>query len=345
MEHRQRHGLLAGGNFITDYVKMIEAWPEQDMLASIRSESMSNGGGPYNVLRDLVALGVSFPLEAAGLLGDDTNGRWIRRDCEEHGIDAAQLRTTPDAATSYTDVMCVEADGRRTFFHQRGANALLSEDHVDLAASDAKIFLFAYLLLLDTLDRLDDDGGTGASRLLKRARELGFITAVDTVSSPDPRFRAVVTAAIPHADVFFTNEVEASLILGEQIGPDAASLASAATKIAAMGSPGRVVVHSSQGAVCRQYDGPTCHQPALRVPQSFIKGSTGAGDAFTAGFLSGVHDDCDAEDCLLRGVCVAAASLSHPAPSLGVLPLAECLGLASRFGFQDSCGRLEERVG
>jgi len=335
MSQIARHGLLAGGNFITDYVKIIEAWPKQDMLVNVVSESMSNGGGPYNVLKDLVALGVSFPLEGAGLVGNDANGQWIRRDCDEHGIDATQLRTTRDAATSYTDVMCVKSDGRRTFFHQRGANALLSEDHVDLTASHARVFLLAYLLLLDTLDCLEDDGRTGASRLLERARELGFITAIDTVSSPDPKFRKVVTAAIPQADVFFSNEVEASLILEEQIGTDAASLESAAAKIAALGSPGWVVVHSSQGAVCRQSDGTAVYQPALRLPQDFIKGSTGAGDAFSAGFLSGVHDDCGAADCLLRGVCTAAASVAHPSPSQGVLPLRECLGLAPRFGFQD----------
>ncbi len=56
MNQNVRHGLLAGGNFITDYVKIIDAWPQQDELASIRSQSMSSGGGPYNVLKDLAAL-------------------------------------------------------------------------------------------------------------------------------------------------------------------------------------------------------------------------------------------------------------------------------------------------
>jgi hypothetical protein len=52
-----REGFLAGGNFITDYVKVIDAWPEQDTLASIRSESTSNGANrqarhPAELLRD-----------------------------------------------------------------------------------------------------------------------------------------------------------------------------------------------------------------------------------------------------------------------------------------------------
>jgi hypothetical protein len=50
----QRKGILAAGNFIVDHVKIIDDYPQQDMLASIVSESQSNGGGPYNVLKDLL---------------------------------------------------------------------------------------------------------------------------------------------------------------------------------------------------------------------------------------------------------------------------------------------------
>ena len=135
MNQNARRGLLAGGNFVTDYVKIIDTWPQQDELASIRSQSMSSGGGPYNVLKNLAALKVGFPLEGVGLVGDDANGQWIRRDCDDHGIDTTQLRTTCDAATSYTDAMCVESDGRRTFFHQRGANSQFSAGHVSRLGS------------------------------------------------------------------------------------------------------------------------------------------------------------------------------------------------------------------
>ena len=202
-------------------------------------------------------------------MGDDANGQWIKQDCNDHGIDATQIRTTYDAPTSYTDAMCVKSDGRRTFFHQRGANSQFSVDHVDLTASRAKIFLLGYLLLLDALDQLDEDGRTEASRVLERAREMGFMTAVETVSSPDATFRQVATAALRHADIFFTNEVEASLILGEQINANVTSLGTAAEKIAALGCPGRVVVHSTQGAVCHDHDGTLVCRSALNLPRQF----------------------------------------------------------------------------
>ncbi len=335
MDQTTRHGVLAAGNFITDYVKIIDTWPEQDMLANIASESMSNGGGPYNVLRDLAATGAPFPLEAAGLLGDDANGQWIRDDCRQHGIDTSQLRSTGAAATSYTDAMCVESDGRRTFFHQRGANARFSQQHVDLESSNAKILLLAYLLLLDTLDELDEKGRTEASRLLERARAMGYVTAVETVSATDSTFRDVVVASLRHADLFFANEVEAGLILGKPFDAGSASLQEAAADIAALEAPGRIIIHSARGAVCREPDGTIAIQPALALPSDFIKGSTGAGDGFTTGVLYGFHEGTDIATCLLQGVCVAAQTLTHPTPSQGVRPLTDCLDLATRFGYQN----------
>jgi len=329
-----RSGLLAAGTFVLDHVKLIDAWPEQDMLANITSETKSNGGGPYNVLKDLKALGAEFPLEASGLLGDDPDAAWIRADCHEHDIDTMQLRTTPEAATSYTDAMCVQSDGRRTFFHQRGANSLFAPEHVDLAASGAKIFLLGYLLLLDAMDQLDGDGRTEASKLLGTARSLGYITAVETVSTLDERFRDVVVASLGEADFFFLNEVEASLILDEDVEPNSASLRSAATSLADLGTSGRVIVHCVHGAVCHEPDGTIVTQPSLDLPQDSIDGSTGAGDAFTAGFLYGVHEDADIQQCLLQGVCAAAQSLTHPTASGGMRPLSECMALPDRFSFR-----------
>ena len=118
-----RHGLLAAGNFIIDHVKTIDAFPEQDMLVNITADTASNGGGPYNVLKDLSELGAPFPLAAAGLVGNDPAGDTILTDLSTHGIDTTAVLRTADAPTSYTDAMTVASTGRRTFFHHRGTNA------------------------------------------------------------------------------------------------------------------------------------------------------------------------------------------------------------------------------
>jgi sugar/nucleoside kinase (ribokinase family) len=327
----ERSGVLAAGNFIVDQVKLIDAYPEQDMLASILSESRGNGGGPYNVLKDLAAMGAPFPLEAAGLVGCDADGDWILQDCAAAGIGTAALRQTTDAPTSYTDAMTVASTGRRTFFHQRGANALLGERHFDLQGLTGKIFHLGYLLLLDEMDRLLEDGRTVASRVLESASAAGFHTSVDVVSASHPDFARIVRAALPFTDTLILNEIEAGNALGKNFrGADGDGLEAAARELLEAGVRERVVIHCAEGGVCVAR-GESVRMASLRLPPDFIAGATGAGDAFAAGFLFGLHEDWPAIECLRLAVSAAAACLSDPSASGGLRSVEECLDLARRF--------------
>src|SRR5437762_1738876 len=116
-------GVLAGGNWIIDQVKLIDVYPQPEQLGNIRGQSQGTGGAPYNVLVGLAKSGVSFPLFGAGLVGEDVLGEQILTNCRQHKIDVRHLTRTPKAPTSYTDVMTEQGRGRRTFFHARGANA------------------------------------------------------------------------------------------------------------------------------------------------------------------------------------------------------------------------------
>src|SRR5215212_6622960 len=158
-----RSGVIAGGNWIVDHVKMIDRWPPQDALANIISQESSNGGSPYNVLKNLARLGATFPLEAVGRIGDDEAGRFIRGDCARHRIDATRLLNSSRAPTSYTDVMTESGTGRRTFFHCRGANADLAASDFDFTHTNARIFHLGYLLLLDALDAPTASGTEAAA--------------------------------------------------------------------------------------------------------------------------------------------------------------------------------------
>lgn len=332
-----RNGFFAGGNFITDYVKVIDAWPAQDTLATIRSQSMSNGGGPYNVLKDLSKLAPEIPLEACGLVGNDPNGAWILEDLESAGINVRQIHCSDEVATSYTDAMTVGSTGRRTFFHQRGANALLGPEHFDFRSTSAKVFLLGYLMLLDTLDSMGEDGRTGAARVLGEARKAGLVTAVDCVSEPDGKFRDIVLSALPEIDILFVNEYEIGQVLGREITPDCKSLLAAALELVEESSSRdiQVVLHAAEGAIVACGNGVCEMHPPVALPRSEIAGATGAGDAFAAGYLLGVHRGHGEKDCLRYAVCSAAQSLRDPTPSGGMSLLENCLELEKRHGYRD----------
>lgn len=331
-----RQGLLAAGNFIVDHVKVIQAWPEQEMLATILTESQSNGGGPYNVLKDLAAMGAGFPLEACGLAGEDANGSWIRQDCAASGIDTTQLHLTRERATSYTDAMTVLGTGRRTFFHQRGANALFGPEHCRFDTSQARFFHLGYLMLLDRLDTFAPDGLTWAAQILRAARAASMETSVDMVSTEHPDFHAIARSALPFTDHLIINESEASRVLQYPLAAgDSAALLRAASQLLEAGVQRSVTIHTELGAVSVTDSGEHAIQPSLRLPPGFSKGATGAGDAFAAGLLYGLHESQPLAERLLLAVCTAACSLSHPTPSLGMQSTAACRALADQFPFGD----------
>src|SRR4028119_1161181 len=97
-----RNGILVGGNWIIDLVKIIDVFPGEEKLANILEEYSSNGGSAYNVIKDLARLNVEFPLSAVGLVGEDDRGRRIVEECTGLGVNTDQLRVTSKAATSYT---------------------------------------------------------------------------------------------------------------------------------------------------------------------------------------------------------------------------------------------------
>ena len=331
-------GILAAGNFIIDAVKMISCWPEQEALADIATESYANGGGAYNVLKDLARLQAPMPLYACGLLGADAFGQRILDDLAAHGIDATQMHTTTEAATSYTDVMTLQHNGKRTFFHQRGANSLLNANHIDVAGQQPAIFHLAYLLLLNGLDAPDTAGRTGASYVLKQAQRAGCITTADMVSVDHPQCRQIVSASLPYIDVLFLNEYEAAKLTGlptlqeEKLNYSACE--AAAKDLLQQGVSRLVILHHPQAVLAAGADG-SCHwQPSVALPVERIAGTVGAGDAFAAGVLYGLHQQEPITTCLKWGVCAAAASLLHPASSDGVLPLQDCLQLGARYGYQ-----------
>ncbi len=333
---KDRCGLLAGGNWIVDHVKLIDGWPAQDTLANITSQSDGNGGGSYNVTKNLAKLGCGFPLAGIGLIGRDADGEKIMRDCDAHGIDRSAIVQTSDAPTSYTDVMTVASTGRRTFFHQHGANALLDAVHFDLSKTRARIFYLGYLCLLQKLDAVGGDQHTPASRILEQASGLGLVTAADLVSIGTGDFAAIINPSLPHLDFLFLNEYELARLVGENAVKSPAGLEMQAKKVLECGVRQAVVVHLPEGALCVSRQNQTFMQASVRVPSEMIAGTAGAGDAFAAGFLFGVHEGWDFQRCLELGGCAAAASLRNATCSATIEPWQKCLTLGRQLGFHQN---------
>ena len=334
---KERNGIASAGNWILDITKIIDVYPEQDTLANISEQSSNNGGAPYNVLKDLSKLKAPFPLYGIGLVGNDETGKQIKKDCQYHSIDTSQLSYSSEAGTSYTDVMLVRDTGRRTFYHYRGANALFDLPHIDLKSLPARILHLGYLLLLDSLDEIKNNGLTNASLLLEEARALGFKTTVDLVSENSDRFKRIIIPSLPFIDVLFCNEYEAAKLTDIEINtedPNPEKVKELITRLLSMGVKEWVILHFPAGCVAGNVQGELVYQGSVNLPEDLIIGTTGAGDAFAAGTLYGYHEKWPMDKCLELGVSNAAMSLTRAGCSDGIIPMEKTLQLSAQYGFR-----------
>jgi len=338
-----RSGVLCVGSIVVDLAKVIDAYPDQERLTLIRDISVSTGGPALNLAVDLRRLGALFPLQLAGVVGDDDHGRIVRDACAALGIDTSAMRTAPDVATSFTDAMVVRDGGTRTFFHHPGASALLSAQDVDVTGSRAKILHAGAPGLHPLMDAPVQGGGNGWASLLQAAHSVGMRTTMELVSLPDEEIRAVALPCLPHLDYMVINEIEAAALTGTKIRPGDVDghphwgvLESIAMALVELGVSRLVAVHFPAGCVAAAPGGLVWRQGSVRLTHSAVRNATGAGDAFAAGLIYGLHEEMPVAQSLRLGVCVAAASLQGAATSDGVQPLAKCLVLGDDRGYRST---------
>ena len=312
--------MACAGNWIVDIVHTIEAWPAKSDLVRILDEVEGTGGGAANVMLALAAFQAGLPLWAIGLVGIDRHAATVRWAVKAAGADGTHLAETERAPTAHTHVMNLPGDSR-TFFYHPGTNDLLDEGDIAVeavAGAGAKVFYLGYLNLLGRLDVVEG-GSSGAARVLARARAAGMVTVADLVSTDRAGFAEAVAAALPHLDVLFLNEVEAARATGLAISgaDDLEAITAAAARLRA-GGAAAVVVHTPALGLWVSAAGAVVVRPDP-VPAAQVVSPVGAGDAFAAGCLYGLHEGWGPQECLRLGHLAAAASL-RGATATGAIP-------------------------
>lgn len=339
-----RNGIACAGNWIIDRVKFIDHWPAKGDLCSILSEERAPGGSPFSISIDLAKLKFPYPCYGLGCIGQDDSGAEVKAIASREGIDISMLHELSEESTSTTEVMTLQSSGERTFFHSRGANAIFGPEHISIPKLNdlgVKIFHLGYLLLLDKLDGQGGRHGPVAADVLEDLQKAGIETSVDIVSESSDRFQNIVIPCLPFIDHLIINEVEASRITGISIIKEEGdgvihSIKMAAEKLLVKGVRQTVVIHFPEGSVMAKSNGEFYVQPSLNLPNNWILGSVGAGDAFCAGVLWGLHDDWGPIDTLKFASGVAAASLREPNSIDGVCDYEGTQQLISELGFRES---------
>ena len=335
----QRTGICTLGNLINDIIHHVRRYPGSGELTNILGEREKFVGGlACNTALVLSMLDAKLPIMVAGVLGDDSEGAFIRSQfARQQNIDTSRI--IKGSQTAYTVVINDSETNQRTFFTSCGSGDDFTAEDIDLTHLPARILHAGYILLMAGLDREDADYGTGMARLLSRAKNLGIKTSVDVVSESGNRFRRLVPPALRYTDYCIINELEAQQITGQTLrGADGTlheeNMEQALKELKAFGVSAWAVIHCPEGAYGLDETNQFVSLPSLKLPSGYIKGTTGAGDAFCSGVLYGAHEGWSLVDSLRLGTAGAALSLSAADSYSAVRPAKDCLAFYRDMGGQ-----------
>ena len=315
-----REGIAVLGTTLVDKINRINAYPSAGELTQITEVSRAVGGCVPNVGIDLKKIDGSLTVYACGLVGDDEEGKFVKSELTCYGLNISGLKTHEREKTSFTDVMSVTG-GERTFFTYAGASAEYGVEDINFAAINARMLHLGYFLLLDKIDNGD------GLKILKKAKEKGIKTSIDLVSENSDRY-SLVLPCLEYTDNLIINEIEAGKLAG--IVPEKGNIQKIAKILKEKGVKERVIIHLPDFGACLSDTG-YFEVASLDLPTGYIKGSTGAGDAFCAGALYGIYKGFSDKEILEFASMAAAVSLRAPDAVSGLCGFDEIRRLCSGF--------------
>ncbi len=285
---------------IGDVVEDVVVWTDGPLRAGTDNPGRvvrTRGGSAANVAVFAAATGTASRF--IGRVGADALGAALTAELERSGVEVRVQR----AGRTGSIVVLVDPSGERTMIPDRGAAAELADPPPWWVAGAVVVHAPAYALATP-------GPAAAVGTLFRTARDTGALTSID-VSSVDlvtrlgaDALRAALTRLAP--DVLIANADEAAAL-----GP----VPGIATTVVKAGADPTTVTGPG-GAVVR----------VPVAPVDGVRDTTGAGDAFAAGFLTAFAVDRDASAACRAGHVLAARVLQQPGASLSPAPSAEPSG-------------------
>ncbi|HMK69424.1 MAG TPA: adenosine kinase [Xanthobacteraceae bacterium] len=275
-----------------------------------------SGGSAANTIVGLASLGARAAF--VGKVKDDMLGRAFAHDIRAAGVTFA----TPPAAAGASTGRCyvlVTPDGERTMNTYLGAaqNLYPADIDIDAVAASAVIYLEGYLWD----PKHAKDAFLKAAKIAHRAERKVALTLSDAFCVDRWRDEFLHLMRSRTVDLIFANEAELHSLY-QTADFDAAVVALRADIDIA------VVTRSEKGCLVV---GPEATEAVPAFPVERIVDTTGAGDLFAAGFLSGLARGADDRTCGRLGALAAAEVIQH----LGARPETSLKELARENGLAD----------
>jgi len=286
-------GVVVLGDVMTDVIVLASEPLARGSDAAARISTRA-GGSAANVAAWLAADGHSATF--LGRVGTDPFGDAAVLDLERLGVRVHAVRDA--GASTGTCVVMVDPGGERTMLPDAGANdrwALHDLPHDDLRAA-AHLHVSGYALLRE-------GSRDAALAALATARTAGITTSVDASSSAP--LMAVGPERFLHwahgTDIVLANADEATALTGHDDPPAAAEALAAHVAIA-------IVKLGAAGAIAVDREG---HRWSVAAAPANVLDTTGAGDAFAAGFIGAWTSGAAPPDALEQGARLAGRAVAR----------------------------------
>lgn len=269
--------LLVVGYNAWDVLAPLPASIPRDAKLETPGLTMGGGGPAATAAVALARLGARVRLVTP--LADDLAGRLQRLELAGAGVDLAFSPLRPGAASPLA-VSLIDADGSRSILWCRGDLEPLAVAEIDADWLDGSDVLLC-----------DSHEPAAASALARAARSRGIPVVLDGGS-----VRPGLSELVALCDDVIASATFAPALTGESDPGDA-------LRALARRGPARVATTFGAAGCLRLVDGVVEHRPAFAVP---VVDTTGAGDAFHAGYAFARGLGRDFDTCLAWGAAVAA---------------------------------------
>jgi len=273
------------------FASPMDSLPKAGQLGLTDGFLMGAGGCATNTAACLSRLGRN--VSVLGKVGNDLFGNFVLDDLRRLGIGVSSVLRSQTHPTSGTLIINVKGEDRR-YIHCIGANADFSFADVDCSLLDG-----ARALYVGGYMAMPRFGADDLTKLFLEARQRSLMTVLDVVTPPGLTLsESQLREMLAFTDVFLPNDDEAFAMTGKR-EPDAQ-----ADSFARLNPECTIVVtRGPRGALARR-KGEMIQTGIYSV--NSIDGS-GAGDAFAAGFITGLLEGWSLENTLRFASAVGAS--------------------------------------
>ncbi|MFC7072291.1 carbohydrate kinase family protein [Halovenus rubra] len=258
--------VICAGHVNWDVTLYVDRLPAADGEAAIVNQSQNGGGSASNTAYMLASLGCAPVL--LGSTGDDEYGALVRNELTDVGVDCRHLEYVDDGITT-VKYLIVDESGEVMVLASDGANETFTSNSLSDDTFDSATHLHLTSQRPDT-----------AYDLAKRAVDAGIPVSFDPGRRLDLREYQPIYRL---ADILFLNENEATAVKQADVLDGAEGIT--------------VIKHGAEGATAESEELTVSHAGYETEPVD----TTGAGDAFGAGFIAATLNDKPLERALAVG--------------------------------------------